>query len=514
MSDSGSGRFSVAQPLPLGQLMAGVLNAPDGIEITDVTLDSRTVRPGALFLACRGGTRHGLEFAGQAVTRGARAVLYDEDASDSVSPRADFGPAVFVAGVPQLARHLGTIANRFFGAPSQFLSITAITGTNGKTTCAYLLAQALTRCGRPAAYIGTLGFGPPGALEPSNLTTPDVVGLQRQLAELRAQGAQWVSMEVSSHALDQGRTDGTRFRAAAFTNLTRDHLDYHGTMAAYASAKARLFECDTLAARVINIDDDFGLELALRHAHGALVVTSRVRSREDVPSSLRPARYVRAAASRALPTGLAIEVDSSWGESAFTVPLIGDFNVDNVLTVLAALLSADVPLADATSALGQCVPPPGRMQLIEGQARHGLAIVDYAHTPDALAKALRAARVHCAGRLTVVFGCGGDRDAGKRPVMGRIAAELADDVVLTDDNPRGEDPRRIVAGILAGIEGQEAVRIEHDRARAIRGALERARAGDVVVIAGKGHEDYQIYGTERRSFSDEAIARQYFGGQA
>jgi UDP-N-acetylmuramoyl-L-alanyl-D-glutamate--2,6-diaminopimelate ligase len=266
--------FTLAHPLPLGQLMAGVVQAPEGIEITDVTLDSRTVRPGALFLACRGGTRHGLEFAVQAVNRGARAVLYDEDASHSSDPPRDFGPAVFVAGVPELSRHLGMIANRFFGAPSQFLSITGITGTNGKTTCAYLLAQALTRCGRPAAYIGTLGFGAPGDLAPSALTTTDVIGLQRQLADLRAQGAQWVSMEVSSHALDQGRTDGTRFRAAAFTNLTHDHLDYHGTMAAYGAAKARLFEQQALAARIINVDDDFGLELALRHSDNALVVTS------------------------------------------------------------------------------------------------------------------------------------------------------------------------------------------------------------------------------------------------
>ncbi len=499
---------------PLGELMAGVLQAPQGIEITDVTLDSRTVRPGALFLACRGGTRHGLEFAAQAVTRGARAVLYDEDASDAASA-TDFGPAVFVAGVPQLARHLGTIANRFFGTPSQFLRITGITGTNGKTTCAYLLAQALTRCGRPAAYIGTLGFGPPGELEPSDLTTPDVIGLQRQLAGLRAQGAQWVSMEVSSHALAQGRTDGTRFESAAFTNLTRDHLDYHGTMAAYAQAKARLFAEQTLAARIVNVDDAFGLELAQRHADAALVITSRTRTGAQLPHSLRQARYLRATGATALSSGLALEVDSSWGAASFTVPLVGDFNIDNVLTVLAALLSADVSLADSTDALAHCAPPPGRMQLIDGGgAHHGLAIVDYAHTPDALAKALKAARVHCAGRLSVVFGCGGDRDPGKRPVMGRIAVELADEVVLTDDNPRREDPRRIVAEILSGIEARASVRVEHDRRRAIRGALERSQPGDVVVIAGKGHEDYQIYGTERRSFCDAAVAGQYFEEQA
>jgi UDP-N-acetylmuramoyl-L-alanyl-D-glutamate--2,6-diaminopimelate ligase len=216
-----------------------------------------------------------------------------------------------------------------------------------------------------------------------------------------------------------------------------------------------------------------------------------------------------------LQTGLGIEVDSSWGNASFTVSLVGDFNIDNVLTVLAALLAAEVPLAEATDALSKCAPPPGRMQLIDGhEAQHGLAIVDYAHTPDALAKALRAARVHCAGRLSVVFGCGGDRDPGKRPVMGRIASELADEVVVTDDNPRREDPRRIVADILAGIDARGAVRVDHDRGRAIRGALQRSRADDVVVIAGKGHEDYQIYGTERRSFSDEAIVRQYFGGQA
>ncbi len=573
-------RRDAARGVPLAALTAGVLDAPADIRVTDVTLDSRAVRPGALFLACRGATRHGLAFAEQAVAAGARAILYEPesaaealpaavaavgsattaasaDAAGSAAagasaaaalPAASRPGTVFLAPVPHLAQHAGTIADRFFDTPSQFLTVAGVTGTNGKTTSAYLLAQALTLAGRKGGYIGTLGCGVPGAIEPFGLTTADAVTVHRQLAQLRALGAECVGMEVSSHALAQGRVNGVRFRVAAFTNLTRDHLDFHGSIEAYGAAKARLFERE-LAARVLNIDDAFGLELARRFegAAGRLVLTSRRLAGADARRAIRGAELVCARDVRHTPTGSTLQIDSSWGQARLATPLLGDFNVENILTVAGVLLSEEVPLDRVVAALGECVAPPGRMEIVRGPEGGALAIVDYAHTPDALAKALHAARAHCTGTLRVVFGCGGDRDPGKRPMMGRTARELADEVILTDDNPRTEDPARIIAGVLAGMDpglagasselagtsfglgagtesgglaraqsggrpvaGSAAVQVEHDRAAAIRGALERSSAGDVVLIAGKGHEDYQIVGGERRAFSDRAVARAFF----
>jgi UDP-N-acetylmuramoyl-L-alanyl-D-glutamate--2,6-diaminopimelate ligase len=496
----------------LAALMEGLASVPADVMITDVTLDSRAATPGSLFLACRGHKHHGLEFASQAITRGASAVLYETDESNLLAtPSQEAG--VFYAGVPQLSRHVGTIADRFFGSPSSAMAIAGITGTNGKTTCAFLLAQALTHVGRPAAYSGTIGYGLPHALRATTHTTSDAVTVHRQLEQLRRIGADAVAMEVSSHALDQGRVNGVRFNTAVFTNLTRDHLDYHGTMEKYGAAKALLFASTGLVARVINVDDEFGARLASERSSARLVVTTR---RE--PTVL--AEFVRAARVRAESSGLVIGIESSWGVGEVAVPLIGDFNVDNVLTVLATLLTWGVPLADAANALSKCRAPSGRMELFGGHGLTPLAVVDYAHTPDALSKALRAARLHCRGRLHVVFGCGGDRDPGKRPLMGTIAAELSDSIVLTDDNPRTEDPRRIVADIITGVRNApvivraSTVSVEHDRRRAIVSTLGNATEGDVVVVAGKGHEDYQIYGTEQRPFSDQAVIREHFGSQA
>jgi UDP-N-acetylmuramoyl-L-alanyl-D-glutamate--2,6-diaminopimelate ligase len=487
----------------LQTLLAGIVQAPAGVRVSDVTLDSREVAPGALFLACRGRSHHGLAFAAEALARGARAVLYEPPAEGVGSLQA-LAPQAFIAAVPELSARAGRIADRFFGEPSRALGITAVTGTNGKTTCAWLLAQALERCGRRAAYLGTLGFGRPGALCSARHTTADAVTVHRQLAAVRELGAQWVGMEVSSHALDQQRIAGVRVHTAAFTNLTRDHLDYHGSMAAYGRAKQRLFELDTLVNRVINIEDAFGAELAARGDSGALIVTTRTAA--PPPG----ARWVRAVSVAAHGIGLLIEVDSSWGAESLQVPLIGDFNADNCLTVLAVLLGAGVTFAAALKALAECRAAPGRMEAFGGAAGQPLAIVDYAHSPDALAKALSNARHHCRGRLHVVFGCGGDRDRGKRPLMGRVAAELADEVILTDDNPRSEPPERITAEILAGV-APRAARIEHDRARAIREALAGSAATDVVLIAGKGHETEQVYGAVRRPFSDQAVVRAALG---
>lgn len=492
----------------LSDLTNGLVSVPHEIVVSDVTLDSRSAAPGSLFLACGGRTSHGLKFAPQAVAQGARAVLY-EQAADLGSGIPQFGSDIFVAPVPNLSQHVGTIADRFFGAPSATVTVVGITGTNGKTTCAWLLAQALQHCDRPAAYIGTLGFGVPPSITAMQHTTPDAVSVHRQIAALRDLGAECVCMEVSSHAIDQGRVGGVRFNTAAFTNLTRDHLDYHGTMEAYGATKARLFAWP-LAHRIVNVDDQFGAELASRLSSSGLVLTSRLAT---VPAGSK-AKQVRAVRMTPQHAGLSIEVESSWGDAGFNVPLIGEFNVDNVLTVLAVLLSWDIPISRAVEAIGKCRAPSGRMEVFGGKGSQPLAIVDYAHSPDALAKALQAARLHCRRKLHVVFGCGGDRDAGKRPLMGQIAAELADDVIITDDNPRTEDAGRIVSDILMGMPDATSVLVEHDRARAIQTALRRAGPGDVVLVAGKGHEDYQINGTHRRPFRDQSVVTAALKGTA
>ncbi|MGH8150895.1 MAG: Mur ligase family protein [Steroidobacteraceae bacterium] len=536
--------------LPLAQLTAGVLDPPADIRVTGVTLDSRAVEPGGLFLACRGARHHGLAFADRAIAAGARAILYEPESASEALPAARAaasGGVVFMAEVPRLAQQAGEIASRFFGAPSEHLCVAGITGTNGKTTSAYLLAQALTRAGRRAGYLGTLGAGLApapapgglpggrdpilpgapgsqlaGAMESFGLTTADAVTVQRQLAALRALGAECVAMEVSSHALAQGRVNGVRFRAAAFTNLTRDHLDFHGSMEAYGAAKARLFERE-LAARVINADDAFGLELARRvaSAAGRLVLTTRCSADPRVsppgdgerPRAGRPfagAELVRARDVEFRSTGTDLTIECGSDRARLSVRLIGEFNVENVLTVAGVLLALELPLARVAAVLGECAAPPGRMEIVAADGP--LVIVDYAHTPDGLANALIACRAHCRGTLRVVFGCGGDRDAGKRPLMGRTARDRADELIVTDDNPRTEDPERIVADILAGVGADAPVRVEHDRAAAIRGALERSAPSDTVLIAGKGHEDYQIVGAERRAFSDQAVASAFFQG--
>jgi UDP-N-acetylmuramoyl-L-alanyl-D-glutamate--2,6-diaminopimelate ligase len=479
----------------LASLLDGLAGLPRDVEVNDLTQDGRAATPGCAFLAVHGSQEHGLKYAPQAVANGARAILWEPA---PVTQVPDLPSEILVAPVPHLREHASTIADRFFGSPSRDLAIAGITGTNGKTTCAYLLAQALEAAGRPAAYMGTIGTGRPPALVASLLTTGDAVTVQRTLARLKADGARNVAMEVSSHAIDQWRVGAVRFRTAAFTNLTRDHLDYHGSMESYAATKARLFRTE-LESRVINVDDPFGRQLAIDpRGRGRLVVFSRGHQ-----SHTRAAdAFVRAMQVELSPRGIQLEFDSSWGSGALTSSLVGDFNVENLLTVIALLLDWGFTPEQATSALGRVQAAPGRMQTFGGGGAP-LTVVDYAHTPDALRKALSAARAHTRGRLVVVFGCGGDRDAGKRPLMGEIAAELADDIVITDDNPRTESPDAIAQGIAAGIRSGRPFRIEHDRGRAIREAVIAAGADDVVLIAGKGHEDYQVYGQERRHFSDQ-----------
>jgi UDP-N-acetylmuramoyl-L-alanyl-D-glutamate--2,6-diaminopimelate ligase len=487
--------------VPLSSLLAGIAPVPHDVQLSDLTLDSREVRPGAAFLACRGVRRHGLDFAADVTRRGAAAILWEPDGRTQ-PPALESG--IVLTQVPELSRHASELADRFFGAPSRQLAVIGVTGTNGKTTCAWLLAQALTAVGRPAAYLGTLGSAFAGQLVAGEMTTPDAVTVQRQLAAFRARGARQVAMEVSSHGLAQGRVQAVRFDAAVFTNLTRDHLDFHGDMASYGAAKASLFERDEVRLRVFNVDDAFGGELAGRPAFARRVACSR-RAAPVAPCLF--ARQIEYGAA-----GTVFVLESSFGNAQVHTPLLGEFNVDNVLAVLAVLLGSGIEPHVAASAVAALRAPSGRLETF-ARAGAPTAVVDYAHTPDALDKALTVLRRHCAGRLTVVFGCGGDRDRGKRPEMGVIAARRADHIVLTDDNPRNENGARIIADIQAGA-GAHAVEVIRDRRAAIEHALAAAGPGDMVLVAGKGHEDYQIIGSEKRFFSDQQVVRAVLEGVA
>jgi UDP-N-acetylmuramoyl-L-alanyl-D-glutamate--2,6-diaminopimelate ligase len=445
------------------------------------------------FLACRGERNHGLDFLDQALARGASAILW-EPGDERAPPQV---PAdVLALPVPDLAARASDIAGRFFGEPSSQLRVIGVTGTNGKTTCAWLLAQALESSGHPAAYIGTLGAGRNGAVIAGTHTTPDAVSLQRLLAEFRDQGTTHVAVEVSSHALVQGRAAAVQFAAAVLTNLTRDHLDYHGSMENYAAAKAMLFERDEVALRVANVDDAFGRSLVARYPDCIAVSPSG----DWQPAAGVSRAWLRATDVRLGAEGARFRLDSSFGAREVHTSLIGDFNLANAMTVLGVLLGLGLSLDVAADALQTLAPPPGRMQRFGGGAAP-LVAVDYAHTPDALEKALQALRAHSAGTLWCVFGCGGDRDRGKRASMGAIAARLADELVITDDNPRSESPAVIVRDILEGV-GARNARVVHDRAAAIELAVRAAEPGDAVLVAGKGHESVQIIGNEQRPFSD------------
>ncbi len=463
------------------------------IAVRGLQLDSRRVRPGEAFVALRGTQHHGIHFAPQALAAGAALVLAEAPAP------LDAPQLPQVIWVDELGAQLGSIAARFYGEPSRALRVIGVTGTNGKTSSVQLLTQALELLGRRAASIGTLGAGLHGQLDASARTTPDAISVQRLLREFADAGASDVAMEVSSHALQQGRVNGVHFGVAAFTNLTRDHLDYHGSMQAYGAAKARLFAWPELRAAVLNIDDAFGARLAASMAPGIRVL--RVSALGDANAELRAEAVVSS------PGGIRFTLHTPWGSGALRSPLLGRFNVDNLLLVAACLGALEFPFVRMLDALNWLEPIRGRMNRLAGTATQPLLVIDYAHTPDALQQALRALRAHCAGRLWCVFGCGGERDAGKRPQMGALAADLADRVLLTDDNPRGEDGDAIIAAIRAGMPDASAVLVERDRARAIALAVREARAGDVVLIAGKGHETYQEIAGTTRPFDDLAVAR-------
>jgi UDP-N-acetylmuramoyl-L-alanyl-D-glutamate--2,6-diaminopimelate ligase len=435
--------------------------------VVNLSSDSRRCAPGVGFLAYPGETADGRRYIPDAIARGASAVLWEEKAFQW---RAEWRtPNLKVRDLKQQA---GALAHEFYGRPSESLWVCGVTGTNGKTSCSQWIAALL----KDAAVIGTLGAGFPGALKAGVNTTPDAVELHAALKDFRDRGAKAVAMEVSSHGLVQGRVNGVRFACALFTNLTHDHLDYHGSMAAYGEAKARLFEMPGLQTAVLNLDDPFGIELAARLA-------GRVRT---IGYSLEP---------RDAP----VDEKVTW-DPKLRLPVLGRFNVSNALGVLGCLVANGISSEQGARLLAKLPPVPGRMQAV---GEEPLVVIDYAHTPDALENVLQALRpvaTERGGRLAVVFGAGGDRDPAKRPLMGAIAARLADRVLVTSDNPRSEDPLKIIAAI--GLPESEP-----DRARAIEKAILAAAPKDVVLIAGKGHETYQEIAGKRSRFSDEEQAR-------
>ncbi len=455
--------------------------------VSGLNLDSRQIQRGEAFVAIAGEQGHGLKYASQARRAGAVAVLHDGLAEVP----SDLG--LCVIEVPQLGQRLSALANRCWQDPANGMDLVAVTGTNGKTSVAWLLAQALG-----GAMIGTLGIGRPGQLEPATHTTPDVLGVYRALARIRQSGIRQVVLEASSHALSQGRLEGLSFTTTIFTNLGHDHLDYHLDFQAYGESKARLFTDYPSARQLINVDDAFGRELTvrLRNHAGLLTFGLDPTARPEVFGEVRQADLA----------GLELAVSLPVGRFAVDAQLIGQVNASNLLIVAGELHQRGLGPIEIGELIEALEPVPGRMNCLSGPGGQ-VVIVDYAHSPDALERALGSLRELCPGELWCVFGCGGDRDRAKRPRMGQVAESLADWIVLTDDNPRSEDGLAIIREIQTGMARPDRCRVIRDRAAAIHDAIARARRGDVVLVAGKGHETVQIIGDQRHHFSDfEAVA--------
>jgi UDP-N-acetylmuramyl-tripeptide synthetase len=468
----------------------------------DLQLDSRKVKPGDVFVALPGVAADGRDYLDQAIQRGASAALIEAEGWNGRTLGIPVRP------VPNLRPALGGLAASFYGHPSASLLSVGVTGTNGKTSCSLWIAQLLTRSGRRCAVIGTIGVGfPDEPFTESALTTPDPISLQREVRHLLEAGAVALAMEVSSIGLDQGRVNGMKFDVALYTNLTRDHLDYHGTMERYAAAKALLFDWPTLSHAVLNLDDAAARQLSSGLAdRGVRVIGTTLQGAGHDGSLIH---LLSAEQVRSTPRGLAFRIVLDGHGIDVEVPLVGHYNVANLLGVVGVALACGIDFGHAVAALQQLEPPPGRMQRV-ATPDAPLVVIDYAHTPDALAHALAALRPLAqarGGRLCVVFGAGGDRDPGKRAPMGAVAAREADVVIVTSDNPRTEDPAAIAEQVMHGASAAAEALCLIDRTQAIEHAVRHAAAADVILIAGKGHEDYQIVGTRKLPYSDLAQAR-------
>lgn len=482
-----------------------VPDAPE-VPLKEMILDSRSATAGDLFVAVLGHQVDGRTYISQAIAQGVSAVIAEahDHASDGELRMVEGIPVVYLA---QLNERLSALAGRFYQQPAQKMTLIGVTGTNGKTTISQLLAQWANLLGGKGAVMGTVGNGLYGQLMPAENTTGSAIDVQRILAELVQQQASLTAMEVSSHGLVQHRVAALPFAAAIFSNLSRDHLDYHGDMESYAAAKLSLFTDHQVGVRVINADDTVGQQWLEQLTDAVAVSVS------GLALGQRHGFWLSATNITYQDQGVRITFDSAWGAGEFTSHLMGEFNVSNLLLALATLLALEYPLAQLLATADKLTPVCGRMEVFQTQGR-AAAVVDYAHTPDALQKALAAARLHCEGQLWCIFGCGGDRDRGKRPLMGAIAEEFADRVIITDDNPRSEDPHLITQDILAGLISPGQAQVITGRAQAITYALTQAAASDIVLIAGKGHEDYQIIGKRKLDYSDRDTVATIFGAMA
>jgi UDP-N-acetylmuramoyl-L-alanyl-D-glutamate--2,6-diaminopimelate ligase len=467
------------------------------LNISDFTLNSNDVVEGCVFIALKGANHHGLNYAKSAVEKGAIAVLFDsEDVTLADEILTDLN--VLKIPVSELAKNMGEIAAHFYGEPSQKMNVIGITGTNGKTSCSQFLAQTLENCGA----IGTIGWGKFGELKQTLNTTPDALAIQKMLAALKNEGCENVAMEVSSHGLAQGRVNGVKFKGAIFTNFSRDHLDYHGTMEAYLETKLKLFNAPNLEFAVINLDDEISDKIIAAIPENVEIIGVTTKNRTAARGQTLSAENIDLNLS-------GIQFDGLWQNQKQTlhVPLIGKFNLENVLCVLATMLKLGFEFNDAAQRLINLKPVSGRMERFGGENNQPLIVVDYAHTSDALEKVLSSLRLHTKGKLGVVFGCGGNRDKGKRAQMGRVAEEFADWVIVTNDNPRFESSETIIQDILSGFFNNES-KVIYDRGKAIRRAIEHADAQDCVLIAGKGHENYQEIDGVKFPFNDAECVRE------
>ncbi len=471
---------------------AGITRDAAALRVTGLTEDSRQVAPGDVFLAVRGAAVDGHAHAAEAASRGAVAVVSERPVCDL---------PVALAVVPDLRARRGALAAHFYGHPGRALHCVGVTGTNGKTSIAHYLADLASRLGTAAGYLGTIGWGRVGELQPARLTTEDPVTVQKRLAALRDGGCAWAVMEVSSHALAQDRVADVPFADAVFSNLSRDHLDYHESAAEYAAAKGKLFRWPGLALAVLNQDDAFGRELAAGVADTVAWLGYGRQGRDLRWQELDFSSGVAAGRWRTI-----------WGDPPLRVPVQTEFSVANLAAAVAVLCHAGAALEDVLRAAETLTPVPGRMERFSAPGRPTV-VVDFAHTPDALEQVLAALRPATRGRLVCVFGCGGDRDAGKRPLMAAAAEAIADELWLTSDNPRSEDPERIIADMQTGLAGRVPAHRCADRRHAVAEAMASAGPDDVVLVAGKGHEDYQEIDGERRPFSDRALVADLMGGE-
>ena len=483
--------------LYLHELLEGWVDEATAIRLGGIGLDNRDIKPGDAFVAVQGQLAHGLDYAPAAVAAGAVAVIHD-----GLKTVPDLGvPAVKVAG---LADKLGELASRFYSAPSEQMNIAGVTGTNGKTSVAHFLAQSWQRVYGNAGMVGTLGYGALSHLQSGARTTPDAFRLQQALAECVKSGIDHLAMEVSSHALQQHRCQTVQFDAAVFTNLSRDHLDYHSDMADYAAAKRLLFTDYAPSFAIINHDDPCGRKWFGELNGGMQMLSFGLEDGAELRAEIRSVDI----------NGMNLHISGPWGSEDVHTSLLGAFNASNLLATAGTLALLGMPWHRVLHQLEVMQPVPGRMMRLGGEPGQPVVVIDYAHTPDALESALHAVRAHLDGRLVCVFGCGGNRDQGKRPQMGRAAELLADDVFVTSDNPRYEAANMIIEDVVAGLEKPGEVTIEPDRAIAIQQAIANCKAGDVVLVAGKGHETWQEINGQKIPFSDENVIRYALGDAA